>query len=121
MTTITVDRAVLEQAKPVKGPISDVTEAVTRTVIEVEKLLCKKLGKQWQASGMSIQTLVDELAKPVQAEPVAWRYQNANTDHVYLVWERGTGGRNWTPLFESPCQTCISLARSVMMDQRGEA
>ena len=56
-----------------------------------------------------------------QAEPVAWRYQNANTDHVYLVWKKGTGGRNWTPLFESPCQTCVSLARSVMMDQRGEA
>ena len=59
-------------------------------------------------------------AAPVQ-EPVAWRYQNANTDHVYLVWEKGTGGRNWTPLFEAPCQTCISLARTVMMDQGGTA
>jgi hypothetical protein len=43
-------------------PISDVTEAVTKTVIEVEKLLCEKIGRQWQPSGMSIQTLVDELA-----------------------------------------------------------
>lgn len=43
-------------------PISDVTEAVTKTVIDVEKLLCEKIGRQWQASGMSIQTLVDELA-----------------------------------------------------------
>ncbi len=49
-------------AAPVQEPISDGTEAVTRTVIEVEKLLCEKLGRKWQASGMSIQTLVDELA-----------------------------------------------------------
>jgi hypothetical protein len=43
-------------------PLTDVTEAVTKTVIETEKLLCEKIGRQWQASGMSIQTLVDELA-----------------------------------------------------------
>jgi hypothetical protein len=49
--------------------ISDVTEAVTKTVIEVEKLLCGKLGRQWQPSGMSIQTLVDELAAPPTAAP----------------------------------------------------
>jgi len=48
-------------------PISDVTEAVTKTVIEVEKLLCVKLGRQWQPAGMSIQTLVDELAALVAA------------------------------------------------------
>jgi len=53
----------LEQAEK-QEPISDVTEAVTRTVIKVEKLLCEKLGKKWQASGMSIQTLADELAAP---------------------------------------------------------
>lgn len=52
-----------EPAAPVQeGPISDVTEAVTRTVIDVEKLLCEKLGKEWQSSGISIQALVDELA-----------------------------------------------------------
>jgi hypothetical protein len=48
------------------APISDVTEAVTETVIKVEKLLCEKLGKQWAASGMSIQTLVDEFASRTQ-------------------------------------------------------
>jgi hypothetical protein len=37
-----------------------------------------------------------------EQEPVAWRYQNSNTDHVYLVWEKGTGGRNWTPLYTTP-------------------
>ena len=46
----------------------------------------------------AITTLRAALAQPEQ-EPVAWRYRNANTDHVYLVWKKGTGGRNWTPLY----------------------
>lgn len=62
-------------------PISDVTEAVTRTVIEVEKLLCEKLGKQWQPSGMSIQTLVDELAAS-KPEPQAQRSVTKEEDQV---------------------------------------
>ena len=37
-------------------------------------------------------------------KPVAWRYQNANTDHTYLVWDKGAGGRNWTPLYTRPAQ-----------------
>ena len=48
-----------------------------------------------------IATLEAALAQQEQ-EPVAWRYQNANTDHVYLVWNKGTGGRNWTPLYTAP-------------------
>lgn len=35
-------------------------------------------------------------------EPVAWIYQNANTESKYLVWDKGTGGRNWMPLFTAP-------------------
>ena len=33
------------------------------------------------------------------AEPFAWAYQNANTEHQYLVWHKQEGGRNWVPLF----------------------
>lgn len=33
------------------------------------------------------------------AEPIAWIYQNANTEQQYLVWHKQTGGRNWMPLF----------------------
>lgn len=33
------------------------------------------------------------------AEPFAWAYQNANTEHQYLVWHKQEGGRNWMPLF----------------------
>lgn len=32
-------------------------------------------------------------------EPIAWIYQNANTEQQYLVWHKQTGGRNWMPLF----------------------
>jgi len=62
------------------------------------------------------------LAKPKQ-DPVAWRYQNGITETEYLVWKKGTGGRNWTPLYAEPlpCPTCQSLARTVMMDQTGKA
>jgi hypothetical protein len=34
---------------------------LTKFAIDVEKLLCGLLGKEWQASGMSIETLVEEL------------------------------------------------------------
>ena len=39
---------------------------------------------------------MSEVMKP---EPIAWVYQNANTEHQYLVWHKQEGGRNWTPLF----------------------
>jgi nitrogen fixation/metabolism regulation signal transduction histidine kinase len=69
-------------------PTSDVTEAVTKTVIEVEKLLCEKIGRQWQPSGMSIQTLVDELAALVAAaereacREIAFRMAHSDEDAV---------------------------------------
>jgi hypothetical protein len=34
--------------------------------------------------------------------PVAWIYQNSNTEREYLVWQKGTGGRNWQPLYATP-------------------
>ena len=39
---------------------------------------------------------MSEVMKP---DPIAWVYQNANTEHKYLVWHKQEGGRNWTPLF----------------------
>ena len=42
----------------------------------------------------------DELVQ----EPVAWIYQNMYTEQEYLVWKKGTGGRNWTPLYAAPPQ-----------------
>ena len=45
---------------------------------------------------------VPEQAEPV--EPVAWFYQNMYTEQEYLVWKKGTGGRNWRPLYTAPPQ-----------------
>ena len=74
-------------AEPEQKPISDVTEAVTKTVIETEKLLCEKIGRQWQPSGMSIQTLVDELATRVAAaEREACAKVAENTYDRQIVW-----------------------------------
>ena len=35
----------------------------------------------------------------MKPEPFAWAYQNANTEHQYLIWHKQEGGRNWMPLF----------------------
>ena len=39
---------------------------------------------------------MSEVMKP---DPIAWVYQNANTEHQYLVWHKQEKGRNWTPIF----------------------
>ena len=94
--SITALKAAL--AEPEQRPISDVTEAVTKTVIEVEKLLCEKIGRQWQPSDMSIRTLVDELATLVaEREREACAIAGgaaamAGLDHLQVaaaIWARG--------------------------------
>ena len=83
-------------------PISDVTEAVTKTVIETEKLLCEKIGRQWQPSGMSIRTLVDELATLV-----AEREREAC---AMVAEERTTA---WTEYdYNSACMDCAKAIRA---------
>ncbi len=47
----------------------DKTAIETALAIKVEKLLCAKLGREWSAAGISIESLVDELA-PAAAEPI---------------------------------------------------
>lgn len=50
-------------------------DVVGKFAIDVEKLLCTKLGREWSATGISIESLVDELAARARqqaAEPVAW-------------------------------------------------
>ena len=65
--------------------------------------LCLNAGgdAQVQAEAEAIGALRAALEQPEQ-EPVAWRYQNSMTDTEYLVWNKGTGGRNWTPLYTHP-------------------
>jgi len=42
------------------------------------------------------------IAELEQTQPVAWIYQNANTNHEYLVWKSSPGGRNWRALYTAP-------------------
>lgn len=42
---------------------TDSQEPVLKFAIEVEKMLCRALGRSWSASGISIETLIAELAE----------------------------------------------------------
>jgi hypothetical protein len=57
---------------------ADTQAAVGAFVIEVEKLLCAKLGREWSASGISIVSLIDALAAAptlASVQPVAVRWE----------------------------------------------
>jgi hypothetical protein len=56
---------------------------------------------EWAERAKAAEAKLAALEQPEQ-EPVAWRYQNSLTDTEYLVWNKGTGGRNWTPLYTHP-------------------
>ena len=59
----------------------------------------------WRTSAKAITALRAALAQQEEpVEPVAWIYQNMYTEQEYLVWKKGTGGRNWTPLYAAPPQ-----------------
>jgi hypothetical protein len=40
-------------------------EAALSLAIEVEKLLCKALGREWSVTGISIESLIDEISKKI--------------------------------------------------------
>jgi hypothetical protein len=84
-------------------------DAVGKFVIDVEKALCAKLGKTWSATGMSIESLIDELATSQQvAEPVAWARQHPDGRLAggEILWDghiepvRKTSGA-WVPLYRA--------------------
>lgn len=61
--------ALKERTKP------GVPDAVVSFGIEVEKMLCKALGREWSAARISIKTLVLEIERRL-----AWRRYDAATD-----------------------------------------
>lgn len=62
------------KAKPAAQP-QGVSSDVIAFGIRVEKLLCKALGREWSASGISIESLVAQIPAKVQGETVAWMFR----------------------------------------------
>ena len=52
--------------------------------------------------GVAITALRQSIDQAKKQNPVAWMYQNSNTEHKYLVWEKQKGGRKWQPLYTAP-------------------
>lgn len=90
-------------------PISDATEAVTRAVTQVEKLLCEKLGREWAPSGMSIQTLVDELADDKAGVDVAGHLMPSG-DFIPIEGARDMWRIGGVPLYTRPQQVADNNA-----------
>jgi hypothetical protein len=57
-------------------------------------------------------------ALETEQEPVAWMH-NFITGNVitHIPADIGHHPERWTPLYTTPCQTCVSLAMTVMNDQ----
>jgi hypothetical protein len=74
----------------------------------------------------AIETLRARLAQP-EPEPVAYAKPddivNDGYGHVFTVWSSEPATIDTIPLYTAPppCQTCVSLARAVMMDQFGRS
>ena len=54
------------------------------STVDVEKLLCEKLGRKWSASGISIESLVSELATVPQEDEQRWSLWVAGMVGCYL-------------------------------------
>ena len=148
MTTITIDRSVVEQALAALEAGTDVdpifageTEAALRAALAQQdepaqessaysKDWCLRMAQIEMDAGAEFEIGPDlaQQAEPLNlrdpavqkrlatqwgyvpaaqaepVEPVAWIYQNMYTEQEYLVWKKGTGGRNWRPLYAAPPQ-----------------
>jgi hypothetical protein len=75
----------------------------------------------WEQVQVAADALRDRLAQPEQ-EPVAWMHTSI-TDNIisHPPADLKRHPERWTALYPapSPCPTCESLARTVMMDQTG--
>jgi hypothetical protein len=74
------------------------------SVIEVEKLLCKAIGREWSAAGISIVSLVDELKNKSRQFKTAHADQIAAEDREKAV-----------------CQIADALSFTVGRDSRRDA
>jgi len=88
-------------------------EAAQQALEALEDIADELISPYNDPIGKAILDLRTALAEPEQ-EPVAWRYQNSLTDTEYLVWNKGIGGRNWTPLYTHPQTDDTALLRQAL-------
>lgn len=94
----TTEAAEGEPSAPEAAPAPTIANALGAFAIEVEKLLCKKLGIDWSPASISIVSLIDRLAAPAPAsEAVALELRG-----VAETLENGDG-------FWRPCSGCHEL------------
>ena len=70
----------------------------------------------------SLASLRAQLEQPEQ-EPVAWAHKLIDNIITHRPADIDRHPERWTALYTTPqpCPTCVSLARTVMMDQAGQA
>lgn len=96
--------------------MSSEQEAILRFGIEIEKMLCEKLGKQWRPSGMSIESLVEEMSAKANA-PSAYVHLPKDPDRFIALHpgDRLTiEARNPDPAVVRQLVDALRVAQSVM-------
>lgn len=97
-------------ATPVQ-PVPATSDAVGAFAIEVEKLLLAKLGRAWTPGGISIVSLIDELAaKPMHASPAV---EVASDEQIMeAVRHLAANGGRWPSDWIAAVRIGMSLATS---------
>ena len=96
---------------------STLRDAATKALEALMTNQCK-----WEEKEKAVHLLRAALAEPAQ-EPVAWSHNLIDNIITHRPADIDRHPDRWTALYSEPrpCPTCEALARTVMMDQTGQA
>lgn len=106
-----------------RAALAEQEEPVAHDVVRLAEMVLSDCGCSTDNETLLLR-VADRISRMLSveqdAEPVAWTRKQMGCDREYCETPFTT---DWTPLYTAPqpCQTCESLARSVMMDQMGNA